>query len=184
MTSGHFGPPPTDLLAVQETPGEVAPVRLPLLGGAGRKVGNELAGLRRIRYRQRALEQVPGIGVDRGLDVMDLHGGGLPPTTVLAELSGAQRESSRCSHKGGRVAWRCLAHGRWEVQMADREFLSVKEAAELLGMSQATIRRRIKKGMIKAYRLRGGRRAGSIRIRRADLLDALEPLQPKSEATD
>lgn len=68
--------------------------------------------------------------------------------------------------------------------MAEREFLSVREAAELLGVSQATIRRRIKKGMIKAYRLRGGRRMGSIRIKRADLLAALELLQPESETTD
>ena len=54
---------------------------------------------------------------------------------------------------------------------ATKQYLSINEAAEILGLNHYTIRREIAKGRIKAYRL--GR---TIRIKPADLDKALKPV--------
>jgi len=62
-------------------------------------------------------------------------------------------------------------------QVADRgteaEYLTLPDAAKLLGVSTATLRRRIKTRTLAAYRLAGGQ---TILVQRAALLNLLEPL--------
>jgi len=57
----------------------------------------------------------------------------------------------------------------WE----QKEFFSVKEAAEFLGLSVSTIRRYIYDHRLRAYKVAGER---LIRIRREDLEALLEPM--------
>ncbi len=53
------------------------------------------------------------------------------------------------------------------------QYLTLPDAAKLLGVSTATLRRRIKTRTLAAYRLAGGQ---TILVQRAALLDLLEPL--------
>ena len=57
---------------------------------------------------------------------------------------------------------------KFNIEM--RDFLSRKEAAQLLDISLSTLDRRIKDGSIKAYTIPGGRR---VFIRKDDLFNSL-----------
>ena len=59
------------------------------------------------------------------------------------------------------------------VEEIQRELLSVKEAAQFLGVSESTVRRYISDGRLLAYRL-GNERL--IRIKRQDLYELLSPI--------
>ena len=63
--------------------------------------------------------------------------------------------------------------------METKEILSIKDVAELLRLTNRTVERYIKEGVIPAYRLPGGRR---LYIKREDLLASLELVQPKTVA--
>jgi excisionase family DNA binding protein len=65
--------------------------------------------------------------------------------------------------------------------VADKELLTIKEVAELLDLSTRTVERKIKEGIIPAFRLPEGRR---IYVKRADLLAALEPVAVEEEDGD
>jgi excisionase family DNA binding protein len=62
--------------------------------------------------------------------------------------------------------------------LTDEDILSLKEAAAYLRLSENTLRRAIKEGVLPAAQLRG-----KIRIRKADL-DALFKKQPPEQKTD
>ena len=56
------------------------------------------------------------------------------------------------------------------VEHDKRNFISRREAAQLIGISLSTLDRRIKVGIIKAYNFAGGR---SVFIRKDDLYNSL-----------
>jgi len=58
----------------------------------------------------------------------------------------------------------------------DKELLTIQDVADLLELSKRTVERKIKDGVIPAFRLPGGRR---LYVKRADLLAALEPVEPR-----
>ena len=58
------------------------------------------------------------------------------------------------------------------------DLLTTKEAAELLRVHVRTLHRMIARGDIPTFRLPGGR---DLRIKKADLLSSLEPLEPPEE---
>lgn len=57
--------------------------------------------------------------------------------------------------------------------MTERIMLTVKEAAELMGVSESTMRRSINMGQIPFYRI-----SGVIRIPRENLMRLIDSLQP------
>ena len=59
---------------------------------------------------------------------------------------------------------------RKELNFDLRDFISRREAAQLIGISIPTLDRKIKDGSIKAYTIPGGRR---VFIRKDDLLNSL-----------
>ena len=58
-------------------------------------------------------------------------------------------------------------------------FLSVRQAAELISVSQRTIRRYIEQDILPAYRVTGG---NTIRIKREDLEALLKPMNSPATA--
>lgn len=58
--------------------------------------------------------------------------------------------------------------------MIDKEYITVNEAAELMGVVPRTIYNKVWSGELRAYKL-GPR---SIRIKQEDLWDLLEPISP------
>ncbi|MDH7570494.1 MAG: helix-turn-helix domain-containing protein [Armatimonadota bacterium] len=67
--------------------------------------------------------------------------------------------------------------------MADRdqEILTAKQAKEFLQISDSTLRRYIRRGKLKAYRLAGER---NLRFRRADLVALLVPANSGADSED
>lgn len=59
-------------------------------------------------------------------------------------------------------------------QQLARPWVTIQEAAEYLGITTATVRRRIASGDLKARRLKGG---PSIRLRASDVEALLEPVR-------
>jgi len=59
---------------------------------------------------------------------------------------------------------------------SDKQLLTIKEMAELLDLSTGTVERKIKDGIIPAFRLPDGRR---IYVKRSGLLATLEPVKPE-----
>lgn len=57
----------------------------------------------------------------------------------------------------------------------EAEFLTPAAAAQLLGISVSSLRGRIRRGEVRAYRLR---RSRLLRLRREDVVDLLEPIGP------
>lgn len=63
--------------------------------------------------------------------------------------------------------------------IGEAEFLTPAAAAQLLGISLSTLRLRIRRGEVKAYRLR---RSRLIRLRHEDVVALLEPVQAPATA--
>lgn len=61
------------------------------------------------------------------------------------------------------------------------DLLTLKQAAELLGIHPDTARRKVKRGDIPAFRVPGGRK---IRIKKSDLLASLVPMEVQGEDDD
>ncbi len=63
-----------------------------------------------------------------------------------------------------------------EMGMGEKDgYLSVRQAADFLSVSQRTIRRYIEQNILPAYRIPG---SNTIRIKREDLGALLEPINP------
>lgn len=60
------------------------------------------------------------------------------------------------------------------------EFISLEEAADILGVTTRTIRRRIADGSLRAYRIRNSR---LIRLNEADVRGLLEPIPTTDRST-
>lgn len=67
-----------------------------------------------------------------------------------------------------------------QVQLPPQETFTVAELAALLRCHAETIRREIKRGRLRAFRPVGNRR--SYLIARADVLAALESVQPEAQS--
>ncbi len=66
-----------------------------------------------------------------------------------------------------------------DTPTTDHELLLPEEAAQLLRLSEKTIRRRILDGSLPGYRIKGTPGGlGQVRVRRADVLALLEPIAP------
>ncbi len=63
--------------------------------------------------------------------------------------------------------------------MEGNELLTLKEVAEILHVHVRTVQRRIKAGVLPAYRQPGGQR---LYVKKADLLASLEPVEPEEGA--
>jgi excisionase family DNA binding protein len=62
------------------------------------------------------------------------------------------------------------------------QLMTLVEAAEFLQVSESTLRRLIRKGKIRHYRI-GGTRTGSIRFRRSELLEDMR-VEPEESVKD
>ena len=61
---------------------------------------------------------------------------------------------------------------------AQSAYLSVRQTADLLALSQRTVRRYIEQEILPAYRVTG---SNTIRIKREDLETLLQPITPKAQ---
>lgn len=60
--------------------------------------------------------------------------------------------------------------------MESKEILSIREAAKLLGCHDRTLRRYVKEGKLKAYKLGGTTKRSTLKFLREDLLKLLKPI--------
>ena len=74
-----------------------------------------------------------------------------------------------------------MAQKETSIELEQFDWVNVKEACELLGISRLTLHRLVKENFLPAYRIKGVR---SYQFKREDVLDLIEQVKPEDFNVD